>query len=31
VEAHRGTIAAENIIGDDKQVKGARFVVRLPT
>ncbi len=30
VEAHRGTIAAENIIGDDKQVKGARFVVRLP-
>ena len=30
VEAHRGTITAENIIGDDKQVKGARFVVRLP-
>jgi two-component system, OmpR family, sensor histidine kinase ChvG len=30
VEAHRGTIAAENIIGDDNQVKGARFVVRLP-
>ncbi|MBY0510312.1 MAG: sensor histidine kinase [Rhodospirillaceae bacterium] len=31
VEAHRGTITAENIIGDDKQVKGARFIVRLPT
>ena len=30
VEAHRGTITAENIIGDDGQVKGARFVVRLP-
>jgi len=31
VEAHRGTITAENIIGDDQQVKGARFIVRLPT
>jgi two-component system sensor histidine kinase ChvG len=30
VEAHRGTIAAENILGDDGQVKGARFIVRLP-
>tara|TARA_R110000868_G_scaffold105749_2_gene290292 strand:- start:1887 stop:3635 length:1749 start_codon:yes stop_codon:yes gene_type:complete len=30
VEAHHGTIHAENIIGDDKQVKGARFIVRLP-
>ena len=31
VEAHRGTIAAENIVGDDGAVKGARFIVRLPT
>ena len=30
VEAHRGTIAAENIVGDDGIVKGARFIVRLP-
>ena len=29
VEAHRGTIAAENIV-DNGEVKGARFIVRLP-
>lgn len=30
VEAHDGTIAAENRYGPDGVVKGARFVVRLP-
>jgi len=30
VEAHRGTIAASNITGEDGSVKGARFTVRLP-
>jgi two-component system sensor histidine kinase ChvG len=30
VDAHRGNIYAENIVDADKQVKGARFVVRLP-
>ncbi len=30
VEAHHGTIYAENIMSADKQIKGARFVVRLP-
>jgi len=30
VEAHRGTIAAENILDGGGQVKGARFIVRLP-
>jgi two-component system sensor histidine kinase ChvG len=30
VEAHRGTISAENRIGPDDKVMGARFVVRLP-
>lgn len=30
VEAHRGLIYAENIVGEDGAVKGARFVVRLP-
>jgi two-component system sensor histidine kinase ChvG len=30
VDAHRGIIYAENIVDADKQVKGARFVVRLP-
>lgn len=30
VEAHHGSIYAENIKGDDGKVKGARFVVRLP-
>jgi two-component system sensor histidine kinase ChvG len=30
VEAHRGLIYAENILGEDGAVKGARFVVRLP-
>ncbi len=30
VEAHRGLIYAENIVGEDQAVKGARFVVRLP-
>lgn len=31
VDAHRGIIYAENILDANKQVKGARFVVRLPT
>ena len=30
VDAHRGTIYAENIFDTDKHVRGARFVVRLP-
>ena len=30
VEAHRGAITAENIIGDDGAVMGARLIVRLP-
>ncbi|MGE3474376.1 MAG: stimulus-sensing domain-containing protein [Rhodospirillaceae bacterium] len=30
VEGHRGQIYAENIVGDDGSVKGARFVVLLP-
>ena len=30
VEAHRGTITAENIV-EGSTVKGARFIVRLPT
>jgi two-component system, OmpR family, sensor histidine kinase ChvG len=30
VEGHRGQIYAENIIGDDGAVRGARFVVLLP-
>ena len=30
VEAHRGLIYAENIVGEDGAIKGARFVVRLP-
>ncbi|MGE4062490.1 MAG: stimulus-sensing domain-containing protein [Rhodospirillaceae bacterium] len=30
VEGHRGQIYAENIIGDDGSVRGARFVVLLP-
>jgi two-component system sensor histidine kinase ChvG len=30
VEAHRGTIVAENRLGPDGQVQGARFTVRLP-
>jgi len=30
VEAHRGTIIAENRIGDDGRVMGARFIVKLP-
>ncbi|MHB1204019.1 MAG: stimulus-sensing domain-containing protein [Rhodospirillaceae bacterium] len=30
VEAHRGLIYAENIVGEESAVKGARFVVRLP-
>ena len=30
VEAHRGLIYAENIVGEDGAAKGARFVVRLP-
>ncbi|MCC6915348.1 MAG: stimulus-sensing domain-containing protein [Rhodospirillaceae bacterium] len=30
VEGHRGQIYAENIVGDDGRVKGARFVVLLP-
>jgi two-component system sensor histidine kinase ChvG len=30
VEAHRGTITAENIVDDDGKVLGARFTVRLP-
>jgi len=30
VEGHRGQIYAENIIGEDGSVKGARFVVLLP-
>ena len=31
VEAHRGTITAENIVDDAGAVKGARFIVRLPS
>ena len=31
IDAHHGTIFAENILGPDGTVKGARFVVRLPT
>jgi two-component system sensor histidine kinase ChvG len=30
VEAHRGTIRAENRLEDEGQVLGARFIVRLP-
>jgi two-component system sensor histidine kinase ChvG len=30
VDAHRGTIRAENRIGPDGEVRGARFIVRLP-
>jgi two-component system sensor histidine kinase ChvG len=30
VEAHRGTIAASNRVGDDGTIKGACFTVRLP-
>jgi two-component system sensor histidine kinase ChvG len=30
VEAHRGTIRAENRVDDEGQILGARFVVRLP-
>ena len=30
VEAHGGTIRAENIDGDDGTIAGARFIVRLP-
>jgi two-component system sensor histidine kinase ChvG len=30
VEAHRGTIRAENRLDDEGQVLGARFIVRLP-
>ncbi len=30
VEGHRGQIYAENIVGEDGSVKGARFVVLLP-
>ncbi len=30
VEGHRGQIYAENIVGDDGTVRGARFVVLLP-
>jgi two-component system sensor histidine kinase ChvG len=30
VEGHRGEIYAENIVGDDGVVRGARFVVLLP-
>lgn len=30
VEGHRGQIYAENILGDDGSIKGARFVVLLP-
>jgi two-component system sensor histidine kinase ChvG len=30
VEAHRGSVIAENINGEGGAVKGARFVVRLP-
>ncbi|MCK4867120.1 MAG: histidine kinase, partial [Alphaproteobacteria bacterium] len=30
VEAHRGTIQAENIPGSDGMPAGARFIVRLP-
>ena len=30
VEAHGGTIHAENLHGPDGRVKGARFVIRLP-
>jgi len=30
VEGHRGQIYAENIIGDDGAIRGARFVVLLP-
>jgi two-component system, OmpR family, sensor histidine kinase ChvG len=30
IEAHHGTVFAENILDDEKVVIGARFVVRLP-
>jgi len=30
IEAHGGTIRAENMRGDDNRVVGARFIVRLP-
>ncbi len=30
VEAHGGTIRAENICGRDGKIRGARFIVRLP-
>jgi two-component system sensor histidine kinase ChvG len=30
VEGHRGQIYAENIVGEDGAVRGARFVVLLP-
>jgi two-component system sensor histidine kinase ChvG len=30
VEAHRGTIYAENRLGDEGEIQGARIVIRLP-
>ncbi len=30
VNAHQGMIEAENLIGTDGKVRGARFIVRLP-
>jgi two-component system, OmpR family, sensor histidine kinase ChvG len=30
IEAHRGTISAENRVGADGSILGARFIVRLP-
>ena len=30
VEAHRGTISAENRLAADGAILGARFIVRLP-
>ncbi|MCZ6720008.1 MAG: stimulus-sensing domain-containing protein [Proteobacteria bacterium] len=30
VEAHRGTIHAENRLGDEEEIRGARIVIRLP-
>ncbi|MDP7468755.1 MAG: histidine kinase, partial [Alphaproteobacteria bacterium] len=30
VEAHSGTLRAENLTGEDGKVGGARFTVRLP-
>jgi two-component system sensor histidine kinase ChvG len=31
VDAHQGMIYGENMVGDDGKVRGARFIVRLPT